>query len=96
MYNVTLFKRNNAPKQHPGTPDKHPQQCMQIQNYLRKLASLLYLNEKIEKKSQVNKSLSNVKYFDITFTNQMKELCDINFNSLNKDIEEDIREQKDL
>lgn len=49
MYNVTLFKRNNAPKQHPGTPDKHPQQCTQIQNYLRKLASLLYLNEKNRK-----------------------------------------------
>lgn len=96
MYNVVLFKRNNSRKQHPGTPDKHPQQCMQIQNYLGKLASLLHLNEKIEKKSQGNNFLSSVKYFDITFTNQMKELCDINFNSLNKDIEKDNREQNDL
>lgn len=61
----------------------------------------MYVDTKLLKKISISpifkwknrkEKLGNVKYFDITFTNQMKELCDINFNSLNKDIEEDIRE----
>jgi hypothetical protein len=39
---------------------------------------------------------NNIKYLGVTLTKEMKDLCDKNFKSLKKEIEEDIRRWKDL
>jgi hypothetical protein len=39
---------------------------------------------------------NNIKYLSVTLTKQVKYLCDKNFKSLKKEIEEDLRRWKDL
>jgi hypothetical protein len=39
---------------------------------------------------------NNITYLDVTLTKQVKDLCDKNFKSLKKGIEEDLRRWKDL
>ena len=38
----------------------------------------------------------NIKYLGVTLTKQVKDLYDMNFKSLEKEIEEDLRRWKDL
>jgi len=39
---------------------------------------------------------NNIKYFAVTLTKLVKDLCEKNFKSFKKEIEEDIRRWKDL
>ena len=39
---------------------------------------------------------NNIKYLGVTLTKQVKDLCDKNFESLEKEIKEDLRRWKDL
>jgi hypothetical protein len=41
-------------------------------------------------------STSNIKYLGVTLSKEVKDLYDKNFNSLKKEIEEDLRRWKDL
>jgi FtsZ-binding cell division protein ZapB len=40
--------------------------------------------------------INNIKYLDVTLTNQVKELYEKNFKSLNNEIKEDLRRWKNL
>ena len=40
--------------------------------------------------------MNNIKYLGVTLTKQVKDLYDKNFKFLKKEIEEDIRSQKDF
>jgi hypothetical protein len=54
---------------------------------------------KLRKKSKKQHFLiatNNIKYFGVALTNQVKDLYDKNFTSLKKEVEEDIKRQKDL
>jgi hypothetical protein len=39
---------------------------------------------------------NNIKYLGVTLTKEVKDLCDKNFKTLKKEIEEDLRRLKDL
>jgi hypothetical protein len=66
-----------------------------------KLVAFLYSkNKQVETEIRVTTCFTivpnNIKYLGVTLTKQMKDLYDINFKSLKKEIEEDLRRWKDL
>jgi len=61
-----------------------------------KSIAFLYTKEKQAEKEIKGKTPhiivpNNIKYFDVTLTKQVKNLCNKNFKSLKKEIEEDLR-----
>ena len=68
---------------------------------LKKSVALLYTSDKWADK-EVRETISftiatnTIKYLSVTLSKQVKEFYDKNFNSLEKDIEEEIRKLKDL
>jgi hypothetical protein len=84
--------------QRTPTADKPLQQSDWIENQLQRTSSILliYGLRKKLRKQHFTIATNNIKYVDVTLTKQMKELYDKNFNSLKKEIEEDLRRWKDL
>ena len=87
-----------------GTPaaNKHLQQTGWIQtNSKKKKVALIYTNDK-SAKIEIRKTIlftiatNSIKYLGVTLTKQVKDLYDINFKSMKKEVEEDIRRWKDL
>ena len=67
----------------------------------KKLVALLYTDNKwaekeIRKISPFTIATNNIKYLGVNLAKQVKDLCDKNFKSLKKEIEEDIRKWKNL
>jgi hypothetical protein len=66
-----------------------------------KSISFLYTNDKQDEK-EIGETIpstiatNNIKYLGVTLTKQMKDLCDNNFKSLKKEIEEDLRKWRAL
>jgi hypothetical protein len=79
--------------QRTPTADKPLQQSDWIENQLQRTSSILliYGLRKKLRKQHFTIATNNIKYVDVTLTKQMKELYDKNFNSLKKEIEEDLR-----
>ena len=78
--------------QRTPTADKPLQQSDWIENQLQRTSSILLINglRKKLRKQHFTIATNNIKYLDVTLTKQMKDLYDKNFNSLKKEIEEDI------
>jgi hypothetical protein len=61
-----------------------------------KSVALQYTNDKqaekeIRETTCFTKATNSIKYLDVTLTKQVKDLYDMNFKSLEKEIEEDLR-----
>ena len=69
--------------------------------YSSKSVAFLYSKDKqaekeIREMTPFTIATNSIKYLGVTLTKQVKDLCDKNFRSLKKEIEEDLRKWKNL